>query len=93
MKQSARTKIYKQAVEKWGEPLQIIMFMEESAELTKLLTKYLRNGSFWFNDVLEELADVSIIIEQLRLMFKISKVDINLMKERKLNRLKDRLKD
>lgn len=66
-----RMNICKRAVETWGEKAQILMVIEEMAELTKALLKYFRYGER--KDVLdsiqEERADVQIMLEQLHVIF------------------------
>jgi NTP pyrophosphatase (non-canonical NTP hydrolase) len=63
--------LYREAVRKWGKPLQIIMVMEECAELTKECSKILRNNCYPPDQLRlgEEIADVSIMLEQLAQMF------------------------
>ena len=62
--------LYIEAIVKWSEGSQIKMAMEECAELIKALLKLDRkmNGST-HDDVLEEMADVEIMIEQLKIIF------------------------
>ena len=62
--------IYKKAMDKWGRELQIIMGIEEMAELTKALVKHLR-GKGNSDDILEEMADVDIMLGQLKRMFNV----------------------
>jgi len=64
-----KAEVYSKAVAKWGMPLQIIMGIEELSELTKELTKYLRNNARSRESLIEEIADVSIMLEQLINMF------------------------
>lgn len=80
--------IYKQAIEKWGEDKQIDMIVEETGELLQALMKYRRGKP---HNVEEELADVQIMIQQLKFMF-----DFDLYQEfkfDKIQRLKLRLKE
>lgn len=65
MKQS---EIYKLAIEKWGETLQIIMVIEEMAELSQVLTKIIRTHQTGVN-LPEEIADVEITLAQLRVVY------------------------
>ena len=82
--------VYKQASDKWGEKAQIIVAIEEMAELTQALTKYLRTDQLCDN-IAEELADVEIMTEQLRLIFDKLKYDIDRHKEAKIFRLQKKL--
>ena len=60
--------VYQAAVENWGERVQIIVAIEEFSELTKALTKTLR-GFDAKDSVAEEMADVEIMLGQLKVMF------------------------
>lgn len=72
------TKILQAAIDKYGKRGQVIVAIEEMAELTKALTKWLR---YYKNDktvecaeslidnIHEEMADVSIMLNQLSLIF------------------------
>lgn len=59
--------VYKQAIKKWGKPLQRIMVIEECAELIKAVSKYFR-GDVTDDDLLGEVVDVQIMLNQLRVM-------------------------
>lgn len=85
-------RIYKKAIEKWGEPSQLLMVMEELAELIQAISHLLRNKYKAESKVIEELADVEIMCEQLRIM--INEDDkIDKIKEGKLARLSEMLED
>ena len=60
--------IYKKAIEKWGVSLQLVMAIEEMSELTKEISKHLR-GKLDKNKIAEEIADVEIMMEQLKILF------------------------
>ncbi|WP_343320261.1 hypothetical protein [Sphingobacterium multivorum] len=58
------------AIEKWGVPAQIEMLQEEATELALAARKQLRKNSEESLDHLaEEMADVSILMEQMTLIF------------------------
>lgn len=63
--------IYEDAVKRWGDKAQILMAVEEMAELTKALLKYLRYGARpeVLEAVAEERADVEIMLNQLHVIF------------------------
>lgn len=84
------SEIYRQALKKWGSTAQVIMVFEEMAELQKELSKFLRGN--WIGDnIAEEIADVEIMLEQMKLLFGIEElIDIN--KKYKLKRLAERVK-
>ena len=65
-----------EAVEHFGEKAQILQTVEEMAELTKALLKYIRYKDFGHGDlgdilecINEERADVSIMLNQLAVIF------------------------
>ncbi|KXS45577.1 MAG: hypothetical protein AWU54_313 [Candidatus Frackibacter sp. T328-2] len=74
--------IYQKAIEKWGAESQFGMAQEEAAELIRAISKVLRGKE---SNIEEEIADVEIMLEQLRLM--LDEVKIEKEKQRKLNRL------
>ena len=63
-------KILRRAIEKYGEPIQTIVAIEECAELQKELTKALR-GKPNSDHLAEEMADVQIMLWQLCCMFNV----------------------
>lgn len=79
-------KILNKAIQKWGQQLQMVVAMEELAELQKALSKCLRGG---IGNVEEEIADVKIMIAQLELMF--NKDEIDEWERLKLERLEQRI--
>ena len=70
---------------------QLIVAIEELAELQKELTKTLR-GHQNTQHILEEIVDVGIMLEQLKILFAFQEEDINIQKELKLKRVEQRLK-
>ena len=63
-----RDEILEAAIARYGEKAQMIIAMEEMAELTKELSKFLR-GSHNEGAIAEEIADVRIMLDQLEIMF------------------------
>lgn len=57
--------LYRLAWIHWGSAAQVDMAIEEMAELTHALIKARRKGEIFTPEVIEEIADVSICIEQL----------------------------
>lgn len=83
-----RNELYQEALKRWGEGSQSMMAIEEMSELTKELSKTLRFGiSKTIENVTEEIADVEIMLAQLKAMYKISEDDIETCKKYKLKRL------
>lgn len=79
--------IYKDAVDKWGVESQVFMAIEEMAELTKELSKAYR-GKNNGDQIREEIADVEIMMMQMRYIFDIEDAgSIDEIKQEKLKRL------
>lgn len=83
--------LYAAAVKKYGKPSQLIMCMEEMAELTKELSKSIR-GADNSAAIAEEMADVEIMLEQLRLIYR-NRSEVDTIKADKLRRLAYRLEE
>jgi len=79
----------KRAVKKFGVDNQIIKAVEELSELIVALLKY-RDKRINERDVIDEIADVKIMCEQLTVIFGADKIDRRT--EEKLDRLKMLLK-
>lgn len=81
------------AITTYGAPAQMDMAVEEMAELTKALCKVKRvscaaEAKAVLENVVEEMADVQIMLDQLRIIFGRSTAEAE---EYKLERLKKRL--
>lgn len=60
------------AIDRWGRDAQMIKAMEEMAELTHALCRYVGEGKHdrkTVENIREEIADVSIVIDQLKAIF------------------------
>lgn len=66
------------------------MVFEEMSELQKELCKALR-GSINQDNIAEEIADVEIMLEQMKLLFEVES-QVDKFKEYKLERLEERLR-
>jgi|GEM_PF-1170886 len=89
-----RNEIYQQAVDKWGAQAQMEMANEEATEFALAVRKQLRkNNDQSFANLVEEFADIEIMLEQVELMHShLGFRDmINAQKEYKIKRLKKRL--
>ena len=82
--------VYEKAIELWGKDFQILMLIEECAELQQALIHRLR-GRKEEGEIVEELADVQIMIEQNRLIFD-TENSFDDVKHKKLVRLNARIK-
>lgn len=63
---------------------QLLLAMEESGEFVQAISKYLRYGDI--EPLLEEYADVEVVLEELRQMFDIKKKEIDKRCAKKLFR-------
>lgn len=93
MDERERRDIMLRAIHRYGEAAQIDMAVEEMAELTKALCKVKRatpgaTATATIANVIEEIADVQIMLDQLRLIFARSTDEVE---EDKLRRLLGRL--
>ena len=101
------TEILKKAISTYGKESQIDVCIEEMSELIKAIIKFKRASqkidamevrafrqyiSEKVADIAEEIADVEIMLQQLRLIFNCEK-EVNGQLEYKINRLKERLMD
>ena len=69
-----RQQTYRQILDCFGNTMQCIVAIEEMSELQKALAKYLRGLQYHdFADILanvrEEIADVQIMLDQLKMIF------------------------
>lgn len=88
MNNDEKRSIFNDAINKWGFVNQVFMVMEECGELLNVLAKAKRNRASCA-EIITELADVSIMIEQMAVFY--GENDFAIEKERKLQRLKKQL--
>lgn len=69
---------------------QVIVAIEELSELQKELCKSLR-GDTNYDNITEEIADVEIMLEQMKIYFAINENEVEGMKKLKIKRTKERL--
>lgn len=81
--------LYLELIRKYKEK-QIIVAIEELSELQKELCKYLRD-KYNEENLIEEIADVEIMLDQIKLYFNLDQNDIDKIKEQKIERTKERL--
>lgn len=88
----ARMQLYQRAVEVWGQEAQVHQSIEEMAELTVVLSHATRQTAprkVTTAEIIEELADVRLMIEQVMFIFGLSEEDVSEVEELKLKRLKE----
>lgn len=80
--------VCRRAVNMWGRQSQLVICMEEMAELTKELSKNLRGQD---NElaIAEEVADVEIMLEQIKLLYGIH-TEVESVRSEKILRLSKR---
>lgn len=88
MESSERREVYETALTKWGIENQLWMVTEECGELLNAIGK-MRRGRVTREDVITELADVTIMCEQIAQY--VGYDDYTKEIERKIERLKNRL--
>lgn len=80
--------IYRKASDTWGQVAQLIVAIEELAELQQAITKVIRTGEVSDN-LSEEIADVEIMIAQIKFIF--PDLTVEEWKVRKMERLEKKL--
>ena len=88
MNDTEKVILYTKVMEAWGINAQVDMVMEETGEMLAALGKGKR-GRVSKEEIITELADVSIMMEQMAVFFGLD--EFRAEKERKLLRLKGRL--
>jgi hypothetical protein len=83
--------IYQRAIERWGINLQSLVAIEEMSELTKEISKATRNSVLLNRqesmELIEEIADVEIMLEQLKWWIPTANKEVESYKKSKLKRL------
>lgn len=83
-----RVKVYDQAIDTFGVEKQLVVAVEELSELQKEICKALRyqDGGVNTDHMAEEIADVMIMVEQLKRIFRIEEL-VEQYKDQKFERL------
>lgn len=82
MLNKANRKKCKKIIKIYPKPQQLLIAMEEMAELIQAISKYIRYGDM--DPLLEEYADVEVVMEELRQMLGIKKKEVNKRSAKKL---------
>lgn len=89
-----RCDTYFQALSKWGLENQLLVAIEEMSEVQKAITKLVRasedDHEDALNNLVEEIADATIMLEQLRYIYAIED-EVAAMMDNKIFRLEARL--
>lgn len=86
-----RVQIYRATIYAWGAENQEKMVVEEMSELTKEICKHWR-GRDNLDAIADEIADVTIMLEQLRLIYNLNDA-VSAHMDKKILRLQDRLNE
>ena len=84
--------VAKAVIEKYGKTMQTVIAIEEMSELTKELTKAIR-GSENHDAIVEEVADVYIVLHEIQIMYDINLNEVFKEMEFKTERMKERLEE
>ena len=78
--------LYKRALKDWGKEPQMMQVIEEMAELTKEILKNINRKKDNIAELIEETADVEIMLGQLKCCYNIEKevVEYKINKMRKI---------
>lgn len=85
-----RNVVYNDAIDKYGDRAQTMVAIEEMSELTKELCKWLEGRQDDLDRITQEIADVTIMMEQLRIIFDCNE-DVCQEMDFKIERLSKRL--
>ncbi|GEN74103.1 hypothetical protein [Chryseobacterium lathyri] len=96
-----RQEVYQMAIDKWGHVAQMEMLQEEATELAQSALKlalsarkFMRKDTAeTFKNLASEMADVEIMIEQMKFMFPSIDPMVEEQKRYKVNRLKKRVEN
>ena len=85
-------KIIMQSIAHYGQQKQAVVCMEECSELIQAISKELR-GKSDLDHLTEEMADVAICLEMMKLLFNIKQEDIDIWVKLKQKRMQERMKE
>lgn len=84
--------VLKRALETWGEQAQMLMVVEEMSELMKEVLKNINRKKNNIAEIIEETADVEIMLEQLKENYQIVE-KVEAYKKDKIKLIEQRLND
>lgn len=84
--------LYMRSIKLWGVESQVRMAFEEMGELTQAICKMQRGCTLQrYRNLCEEIADLEIVMGQIREIFNVDEDLVNKYKEEKLERYKKKL--
>ncbi len=84
--------VYKRALKTWGKEPQMLQVIEEMSELIKEILKNINRNKDNVSEIIEETADVEIMLEQLKVCYNIQK-EVASYKSQKIEKISQRLDD
>lgn len=84
--------IYERALKSWGKEPQMLQVIEEMSELTKEILKNINRNKANVAEIIEETADVEIMLEQLKCCYNIYQ-QVEDYKVTKLLKIEERLNE
>ena len=87
--------LYERNIKYHGIEQETTIAMEECSELIKAISKCKRYGCInkYRENLIEEITDVLIMIDELKMIYQISDVDISDIRQYKMNRQSYRIKN
>ncbi|MDR2526508.1 MAG: hypothetical protein LBC92_01390 [Rickettsiales bacterium] len=85
--------ICKKLFEKFGRTQEVIMCLEEMAELQKELCKNINRNKSNVDEIASEIADVYLMLKQVQILYNITDKDIKNIMDYKVDRLKEKGED
>ncbi|MDR3126283.1 MAG: hypothetical protein LBT92_01465 [Rickettsiales bacterium] len=76
----------------WGEESQVMLALEEMAELSKELLKNVNRNRDNVREIAAEIADVYVVLEELKRVYAISDGEISELIKEKIDRLDRKLR-
>lgn len=92
MKLNYDHEVLRKAIKHYGKDSQIIMLFEEMSELQKEVCKETRGANNMMH-IAEEIADVCIMLEQLKIIYDLCDYEVQNYIDEKTSRLNQRLED
>lgn len=87
-----RQEIYRQARDVFGAEAQLVVALEELSEAQKEICKFLR-GKGDPEHLAEEIADVQIMVEQVKMLCAIDERTVQAQMDSKIRRLRGRIEE
>ena len=82
-----KTELYSKLIEKFGAEKQMLKCVEELNELGQAICKFEETNKVEaIKNIIEEIADVEVMLEQLKLILEIDEKEVRKMKSFKLHR-------